>query len=214
MSPPPTRRVCFACLCTWPGSPLSGTKAGLWFLPFQGWKPRLKIKIKLIQIFFFFFWNVIFKEVKQFPPKPHYSVSELRLAFEGLSLPRFLSPPLRRRFRSLFPLFDNPNSNLDEKSCPFLNDFCLIEKPVKMTTEMLYTFPKMYKNKNEQRWYQTCSKSKGLIVSYFSLKTMSSQYVFNVILIFILVRSFIFSLLVILKQLLNAKSLDVGGRET
>ena len=42
----------------------------------------------------------------------------------------------------------------------------------------------------------------------------SSQYVFDVILIFILVRPFSFSLLVILRQLLNAKSLDVGGRET
>lgn len=41
---------------------------------------------------------------------------------------------------------------------------------------------------------------------------MSSQYIFDVILIFILVRSFIFSLLITLRQILNAKSLVVGGR--
>lgn len=109
--------------------------------PFRAWKPRLKIKIKLIQIFFFL--NMIFKEVKQFS-QSHIILCQRTWDFVEAWVCIILSPPLRRRFRSLFPFVDNPNSNLDEKSCPFLNDFCLFRKICENDYwKYLYTFPKM-----------------------------------------------------------------------
>lgn len=95
-------------------------------LALSGWKPRVKIKIKLIQIFFF--WTWFLKRWNSFPPS-HIILCQnwdlhLRACVCHLSSPRHWV----WRVRSLFPLFDNPNSNLDDKSCPFLNDFCPFRK--------------------------------------------------------------------------------------
>ena len=74
------------------------------------------------------FWTWFLKRWKSFPPSDIILCQNWDLHLRAwvchLSSPRHLV----RRFRSLFPLFDNPTSNLHDKSCPFLNDSCPFRK--------------------------------------------------------------------------------------